>query len=339
MQQNKKIVIIGEILTRISNVDDDFSSGSLASINYGGAEFNVACNLGYWKNDISFITKAPETLLTEKAIELLCSNNINCENVLKSKHEMKNGIYFLKTYQGALNNEVTYDRSGSAFCNWKNKDFNLNNIFNKKGILYISGISLAVSKNNTTELIQLLKEVKSRGLKIILDFNYRAKLWNYEQAKFAFESILPYVDHAFCGIKDISLILGLTNAEGEFSDKKLVDSYNVLMKKYPNLSSLASSNRNIINQSSQEYTSYLYIGNKLFKSDTYKIINPVDRIGTGDCLASGIIHGLINGFNPKDTVDFGAKAAVLKHYLKGDNAKMTISEIQKITVSINDVNR
>ena len=44
----------------------------------------------------------------------------------------------------------------------------------------------------------------------------------------------------------------------------------------------------------------------------------VDRIGTGDAFAAGLIFGLLSGFEPQPTIEFAAAAACLKHSIPGD---------------------
>ena len=44
----------------------------------------------------------------------------------------------------------------------------------------------------------------------------------------------------------------------------------------------------------------------------------VDRIGTGDAFAAGVLHGGLTGLSEQEALDFGVAAACLKHSLPGD---------------------
>ena len=44
--------------------------------------------------------------------------------------------------------------------------------------------------------------------------------------------------------------------------------------------------------------------------ESYPLQGIVDRIGAGDAFAAGVLHGLINGFGPPRSLDFGAASAV-----------------------------
>jgi 2-dehydro-3-deoxygluconokinase len=50
----------------------------------------------------------------------------------------------------------------------------------------------------------------------------------------------------------------------------------------------------------------------------YELRAIVDRIGTGDAFAAGVLHGLLTGMPIADTVHFGLAAACLKHSIPGD---------------------
>ena len=44
----------------------------------------------------------------------------------------------------------------------------------------------------------------------------------------------------------------------------------------------------------------------------------VDRIGTGDAFAAGVLHGGLTSLSAQEALDFGVAAACLKHSLPGD---------------------
>lgn len=337
----KKICVIGEILFRFSNKHSStFNNSNEIIFNYGGAEYNVACNLGYWKNNVSFISKINKNWLSNNSISHLKSFGVNTDLIIDDKINTKVGIYYLQQFNGGINNKVHYDRKNSSFCNWNNNEIPIEDIIKNYDVFYISGISFAVSEKTRDELLILLKILKNNNKTIIFDFNYRQKLWDYPLAKKIIEKILPFVDIAFCGIKDISLILKIKKfVNTDFDENKLIESYNSLFKVYPNLKLLASSNRKILDNSSQEYTGYLYDGNQLSNTSTYTLKNIVDRIGTGDAFAAGIVHGYINNYNQIDMLNFGTKSAILKHYYYGDNEKLEIDFINEITEFNNDVSR
>ena len=56
----------------------------------------------------------------------------------------------------------------------------------------------------------------------------------------------------------------------------------------------------------------------------------VDRVGSGDAFAGGLIHGLLNGEAPQKVLDFAAAACALKHTVVGDISEVSESEIRAL---------
>ena len=53
----------------------------------------------------------------------------------------------------------------------------------------------------------------------------------------------------------------------------------------------------------------------------------VDRVGSGDAFAAGIIAGIQKGFSLQQTVDFAAAACAFKHSVEGDFPAASEAEI------------
>ena len=54
----------------------------------------------------------------------------------------------------------------------------------------------------------------------------------------------------------------------------------------------------------------------------------VDRIGTGDAFAAGVLHGGLSGMSSADALHFGVAAACLKHSLPGDFNLVGAADVQ-----------
>jgi 2-dehydro-3-deoxygluconokinase len=56
----------------------------------------------------------------------------------------------------------------------------------------------------------------------------------------------------------------------------------------------------------------------IYASRSYTLGPVVDRIGSGDAFAAGILHGFQKEFDCQSSLDFGLAAACLKHSIAGD---------------------
>ena len=62
----------------------------------------------------------------------------------------------------------------------------------------------------------------------------------------------------------------------------------------------------------------------------YEVAPIVDRIGTGDAFAAGVLHGAITGMDDAEGLHFGLAAACLKHSLPGDFNLVGIADVEAI---------
>ena len=60
---------------------------------------------------------------------------------------------------------------------------------------------------------------------------------------------------------------------------------------------------------------------------TYELAAIVDRIGTGDAFAAGVLHGEMTGMDAADGLHFGLGAACLKHSIPGDFNLSGVGEV------------
>ena len=66
-----------------------------------------------------------------------------------------------------------------------------------------------------------------------------------------------------------------------------------------------------------------------FRSKKYDI-NLVDRVGGGDSFASGLIFGLLNYNNTKESLEFAVGASCLKQTIPGDFNLVSVAEVEKL---------
>ena len=65
----------------------------------------------------------------------------------------------------------------------------------------------------------------------------------------------------------------------------------------------------------------------------------VERIGTGDAFASGVLHGLESGWDDAAALNFGVAAAALKHSLAGDFLAASEAQVKAVAAGGLDVRR
>jgi 2-dehydro-3-deoxygluconokinase len=62
----------------------------------------------------------------------------------------------------------------------------------------------------------------------------------------------------------------------------------------------------------------------------YEILDIVDRVGSGDSFAAGLIYGRLAGMPAAEALDFAIAASCLKHSIRGDFNRVSVDEVRKL---------
>ena len=73
--------------------------------------------------------------------------------------------------------------------------------------------------------------------------------------------------------------------------------------------------------------------NLLCSSRSHRLDGIVDRIGSGDAFAAGVLHGRLAGLGDQDTLELAAAAAVLKHSIPGDFNLATLADVERLAAA------
>ena len=119
---------------------------------------------------------------------------------------------------------VWNDRAGEVGRMMSADDFDLERIFGAEGvgILHISGLIAAMSKDTTKCCLALAKAAKQYGTLVSFDLNYRASFWKgrEEELSRAFHEIASCADILIGNEEDFQLCLGFKGPEAGGKDRK-----------------------------------------------------------------------------------------------------------------------
>lgn len=323
----KKVVTLGEIMLRLSTMDDKrIIQSNVFAADYGGGEANVAISLSNFGLETSFVSKIPNNPLGESVLRYLKANGVNTENIILGGERL--GTYYLEVGTGVRNSSVVYDRKYSSFSTLTYDELNLEKILDNTKIIHLSGITPALSKECQELTFKILKKAKEMDILVSFDFNYRGKLWTVEEAGKTIKKYLPFIDICFAGILDAKFILGISLDESKYNDKRelLKAYYDIMSKENKNIKYFISTQREIHSVDENSLTGFIYNDNKLYSSRKYKF-KIVDRVGGGDAFAAGALYGIYENYENEKIVEFATGASVLKHTIKGDANLVSTSEV------------
>lgn len=323
---NEKIICFGEILLRHTSPGHQMLFQSPILETYvGGAEANVAVSLANFGHDAAMVSCVPDNPLGKFGISELSKHSVNVSNVLYDEGRM--GQYFLINGSGHRRSEIIYDREYSSFSQTAPHKYPWDEIFNEAKWFHLSGITPAISENTATAAIEALEKAEESGLTISFDGNYRPALWQGKEnsAPPILRKILGKTNIAFINEKDISVILEMTfdNPDPVLRRREACEAAFMAFPKLQKIYSTFRGKGNI-------YSAIGFSRNSLVQSREYNLGTVIDRIGTGDAFAAGIIHSILINEDDQYSVEFAAAAAVAKHTIPGDFNLVTKAQVSEI---------
>ena len=110
----KKIVTFGELLLRFSKPHHlRLTQGDMFTSKYGGSEANVAVSLATQGEDVTYITRLPDTPVGHAGAMNLAQLGVDTSQVLYGGQRI--GTYYFEPAAGMRAPTVIYDRANSAF--------------------------------------------------------------------------------------------------------------------------------------------------------------------------------------------------------------------------------
>ncbi len=324
------VITLGEILLRLSTpINGRLAQGDTFMKHLGGAELNVASEIGQLGLKTAMISKIPANLLSTFVKNQMNFSRVS-ENYLIEDHaeDARLGIYYYEYGSYPRKPRVVYDRKHSSINNIHISDVPETMFYNTK-LFHTSGITLGLGKNAQEFGIECIKKFKENGALISFDVNFRGNLWTGEEARACIEKILPYVDIFFCSEDTARLTFGKTGNIEEIQKSFCED--------YP-ISVVASTERKVITPKKHDFTSIIYSAkdDTYYREQPYNSIDVVDRIGSGDAYVSGALFGYLKYGDCRKALEYGNAMAAIKHSVIGDMVFTDLDEINSIIAQHKD---
>src|SRR5690554_3054127 len=302
----KKVVTLGEIMLRLSTPRyERFVQADSFDVVYGGGEANVAVSLANYGLNSYYVTKLPKNEIGQAAINHLRRFGVNTDYIVRGGDRI--GIYYLETGASMRPSKVIYDRAHSAIAEADVEDFDFDEIFKDADWFHFTGITPALSEKAALITEEALKAAKKHNVTVSVDLNYRKNLWTPEEAQKVMTNLMKYVDVCIGNEEDAELTLGFKPGDTDVISGDLeLDGYRRIFKQMVdkfNFKYVVSSLRESYSASDNGWSACAYDGKEFYHSRKYDI-RIVDRVGGGDSFASGVIYGLLEGKNFKDTLEF-----------------------------------
>lgn len=301
---------IGEMMLRLSMpTGKRLESATQLDVYPAGAEANVISLLARLERKTSWAGALPKNPLGKLASNHLRMAGVNLDNIVWNESG-RLGTYYVEFGAPPRGIQVTYDRAHSCMSNLQANEIDWNTLLDTR-LLHLTGITPAVS-TSCQEIVKIaIQKAKENKVPISFDINYRQKLWPEQEAGETLLSLIRNVELLFCSQADAERLF---NCKGNMQEVAQ--------------SMLELSNAKYVIITFGEQGALLWSGKEWLHEPALptKII---DRLGAGDALAAGVIHGWLNN-DLASGLRYGVTLAAMALSQYGDMLFTNKAELEKL---------
>jgi 2-dehydro-3-deoxygluconokinase len=315
-----EVIAFGEVMVRLAPPHfQRLEQARSLDVEIGGAELNTASGLARLGRSAAWVSRLPDNPLGKLVANRVREIGVSTEFV-QYDPDARCGLYFLEFGASPRASSILYDRKDSAIARVGRGMFDWKAIFRGSKWFHVTGITAALSTGAAEAVEEAMRAARAAGVTTSVDLNYRSKLWSRERAASVMGALLPDCDVLLASEADAEFLFGVTG--GDFAEvaEGLVERFGV--------KTVMGTRREADLVWRNRFGAVAYSAGRTYESAWYEV-EIVDRLGAGDALASGVIHGLLDG-DLKRAVDYGAAMGALKHTIPGDLPWVTKEEVEAV---------
>ncbi len=311
------VVCFGEMLLRLSPpAAIPLAQTRTLDVNVGGAEANVAAALASLGTPSRMLSVLPDNDLGVTARRAMAAAGVDVSSLVTRSGRM--GLYFYEPAAGPRPGRVTYDRVGSAFAEADASVLGFADALKGARLLHMSGITPALGPRGCDLARAAVAAARDAGVPIAFDGNYRGNLWSAwdSNPREVLTELIGEATVLFGNHRDVGLLLG-SEFSGDGEDRRR-EAAEAAFTAFPKLQLMASTARNVIDAQHHKLAARIDVRDGGWQTDEIDITGIVDRIGTGDAFAAGVLHRYLGGAGVREMAEAGLALATLMHGVPGD---------------------
>ena len=307
------ITTFGEPLLRLSVPEGvRLQAAAQLDVHPAGAETNIAtlmARLGYRS---AFHSILPDNPLGRLVGDHLRQAGVNLDGLIW-QDEGRVGTFFVEFAVPPRAIQVIYDRANSCVTRMTPDMLHWDQFLDTK-LVHLTGITPAVSPSCAETIQIIIQRARAANIPISFDINYRQKLWSESDAREWLTPVIQGVDLLFCGQGDARRVFGIDGTPEQII---------TALAKYSSAKAVvvSLSNEGVIG----------WDGTRILQQPAVPV-EVIDRIGAGDALACGVLHGWLNG-DLALGLRYGVTLAALALSQHGDAVITTREEVEALTTS------
>jgi 2-dehydro-3-deoxygluconokinase len=304
------VTTIGEAMLRLSvPAGHRLEMATHMDVHPAGTEANMVVALSQLGRRCAWVGGLPESSLGRLVANRLRLAAVDLEGVVWCK-EGRLGTYFIEFAVPPRPIQVIYDRVNSCASQLQPEQVKWDYLLNTR-LLHLTGITPAISKSCHNVVAEAITRAKEAGVAVSFDINYRQKLWSESEARETLLPLIQNVDLLLCGQTDATRLFGCLGTPQEIVE---------------NLAEQSRAKRVVVTLSDEGAIAW---DGAQFYREVARPVQVIDRIGAGDALAAGVIHGWLAGDLARG-LRYGVTLAALVLTQHGDMLVTTEAELRSL---------
>lgn len=278
-------------------------------VNVSGAEANVVGALSRLGHRCGWVSALPATPPGRRVAHAFRTAGIDLEGVVW-RDSGRVSCYYIEYAEPPRATTVLYDRKDSCFARLAAHEVDWSYLLDTRH-LHLTGLSVPLSERAGEVIAEAARRSKAHGISTSFDINYRRQLWAPAEAR---ERLLPIchgVNLLFCSERDALEIFGCKGLPQVIAQQlqQLTNAQQVVM---------SLGNRGVIGGTGTD-----------FIHCPAREVTILDRIGAGDALVAGVLHGWLDG-DLAQGLRYGAMMAALAMSQHGDMVIIDARELARL---------
>ncbi|MBV6496860.1 MAG: sugar kinase [Acidobacteria bacterium ACB1] len=329
------LIALGEVMLRFDPGDDRIQTARSFRVWEGGGEYNVARTLSHcFRARTSVVTALADNHVGRLVEDLIRQGGVDTSNIIWREVDgisgnVRNGLNFVERGFGLRPPAGCSDRANTAISKLTPDDLVQSTFFEKNDTrwFHTGGIFAALSDSSREVALAAMRAAKASGAVVSYDLNYRESLWSGRGGRAAADEanrrLLAEADVVF-GVE------GFDPTLDGFSIEKFDAAVRAMLERHSNLKVVATSLRDVASASEHSIGGAVYIDGTAYIGRPFKNVRVLDRVGSGDAFAGGVIYGMLNELPTQRYIDLASANAAYAMTCPGDTSTATLADLVRM---------
>jgi 2-dehydro-3-deoxygluconokinase len=333
-----EMVALGEVMLRFDPGEGRIRTARTFRVWEGGGEYNVARSLRRcFGLSTAIVTALADNEIGRLAEDLILQGGVDTSHIRwvptdGAGRAARNGLNFLERGFGVRGSLGVSDRANTAVSQLRAGQIDWDEIL-AHGVrwFHTGGVFAALSDTTADVADEAMAAARRHHITVSYDPNYRPSLWDGRgRAPAARELDLRLARHA-------DVITGALDLAGKHPGGERVaanglnDALAEVAARFPDASVLATTLREVVSARINNWSSAAWSAQTGFVTGPEMLgVEVLDRVGSGDCFAAGLIYGLHTDTGLERALAYGTAHGALAMTTPGDTSMASLRDVEAL---------